>query len=184
LCEAPAGPVPGKWFLTPFSFLNDGDPALLDAVSVAKRTLRQFMDAFAERRFALAAYLVKVPFLDRDDIGEPALVRTSEVAAEYPAQQMCRLWLAVNSVLEDLLFCSMLESPPALRLAPESSFVIDASLVEDWMINQGGVVYGGFSMRVIRSRLPEHDRPRFDDYTGIREFKQLVPEPKHAGERG
>jgi hypothetical protein len=43
------------------------------------------------------------------------------------------------------------------------------------MINQGGVVYGGFSMRVIRNRLPEDDRGRFDDYTGIREFKELVP---------
>jgi hypothetical protein len=111
-----------------FANLNDDDSALLDAVSVAKRTLPQFMDTFAKRRFAPAAYLVKVPFLDRDDIGEPALVRTSEVAAEYPTQQMCRLWLTVNSVLEDLLFCSVLEAPAALRLATGGSFVIDTSL--------------------------------------------------------
>lgn len=158
-----------------FAYLNDDDPALLDARSDASRTLPQFKDAFAKRRFELVAYLVKVPFLCRDDTKEPALVRTSEVAAEYPIQKMCRLWLAVNSVLEDLLFCSVLEAPPALRLSTGDSFVIDTSLIEDWIINQGGVVYGGFSMRVIRSRLSEHDRRRFDDDTGIYEFKQLAP---------
>ena len=158
-----------------FANLKDDDTALIDAVAVAKRTLPQFVNAFTKKRFALAAYLVKMPFLDRNDIGEPALVRTSEVAAEHPAQQMCHLWLAVNSVLEDLLFCTVLESPAALRLATGASFVIDASLIEDWMINQHGIVYGGFSMRVIRNRLPEHKRGRFDDHTGIREFKDLVP---------
>ncbi len=158
-----------------FAHLNDDDPALLDARSDANRTLPQFMDAFARRRFELAAYLVKVPFLDRDNTGEPALIRTSELAAEYPTQQMCHLWLAVNSVLEDLLFCSVLDAPPALRLSRGDSVVIETSLIEDWMINQGGVVYGGFSMRVIRSRLPEHDRRRFDVYTGIYEFKHFSP---------
>jgi hypothetical protein len=158
-----------------FANLKDDDPALLDAVSVARRTLSQFVDAFTKKRLAPAAYLVKVPFIDRDEIGESALVATSEVTAEYPTQPRCRLWLNVNSVLEDLLFCNVLESPAALRLGAAASFVIHASSIEDWMINHDGIVYGGFSMRVLRNRLPEHDHRRFDDYTGIREFKQFVP---------
>src|SRR5687768_4494665 len=115
-----------------FANVNDDDPALVDAVAVARRTLPQFIDAFAEKRFELAAYLVKVPFLDRDDIREPGIVRTSEVAAENPTRQMCHLWLGVNSVLEDLLCCSVLEAPLALRLGTGASFVIDRSLIEDW----------------------------------------------------
>lgn len=158
-----------------FAHLNDDDPALLEAVDVAKQSLPQFVEAFTKNRFTPAVYLVKVPFIDRDDIGESALVRTPDVTTEYPTQRMCRLWLAVNSVLDDLLFCSVLESPVSLRLAMGASFVIESSLVEDWMINQDGIVYGGFSMRVIRKQLPEHDHRRFDNYTGIREFKQLVP---------
>ncbi|GAA5507731.1 DUF2314 domain-containing protein [Novipirellula caenicola] len=157
-----------------FANLDDDDPALRNAVSAAKRTLPQFVDAFARKRFPSAGYLVKVPFQDRDDRGERALVRTPEVAAEFPDLRVCRLWLAVNSALEDLLFCSVLESPAKLRLKTGASFVVDMSLVEDWMIHCGEVVYGGFSMQVIRNRLPEPDRHRFDQHTGIREFKQLA----------
>jgi hypothetical protein len=42
------------------------------------------------------------------------------------------------------------------------------------MINHDGTVFGGFSLRVIRSRLRNDDRMKFDVHTGIREFKTLT----------
>ena len=47
--------------------------------------------------------------------------------------------------------------------------------MEDWMIDHQGFVYGGFSLRVLRDRLGEIDKQRFDEHTGIREFKQDMP---------
>lgn len=73
------------------------------------------------------------------------------------------------------MFCSVFESPPALKLTAGDRFVVDAELIEDWMIHDGKVAYGGFSMRVVRIRLPITGRRRFDDYTGIQEFKEILP---------
>ena len=44
-----------------FANLSDDDPDLLAAVSIARRTLPQFINALAKSRFASASFLVKVP---------------------------------------------------------------------------------------------------------------------------
>jgi uncharacterized protein YegJ (DUF2314 family) len=126
-------------------------------------------------RFSPATYLIKVPILDRSETGEKGLIRTPEVAAKYPTQPICHLWLAVTSVLDDLVFGTVGEAPEELGLKKGASFVVDGDLVEDWMINHRGEVYGGFSLRLIRSRLRESEQLRFDKHTGIRKFKKLLP---------
>ena len=122
-----------------------------------------------------AIYLVKVPFLDRTETGEQALARNPENAAENPTRPTCHLWLTVTSVLDDLIFCSVFEAPDTLHLEHGTSFAIASDLIEDWMINQGGTAFGGFSLRLIRSHLSKEEQIKFDAYTGIREFKTLVP---------
>ena len=56
-----------------------------------------------------------------------------------------------------------------------ASFVVEEEIIEDWMIKQEQIVYGGFSMRVIRSALAEKDRETFDTHSGIREFINRMP---------
>lgn len=158
-----------------FADLNDTDPVVLEAVSEARRTLPQFLDAVSKLRFSPAFYLVKVPFIDRSDVKEPALVRTSETAAENATRPTCHLWLSVTSILDDLIFCSVVEAPQALQLKKETSFVVSSESIEDWLINQGGTAFGGFSLRIIRSRLRNEEQIKFDVQTGVREFKTLTP---------
>jgi hypothetical protein len=43
------------------------------------------------------------------------------------------------------------------------------------MINHVGTAFGGFSLRVVRSRLRQEEQMKFDAHTGIREFKNLMP---------
>ena len=38
----------------------------------------------------------------------------------------------------------------------------------DWFVNDNGHLYGGFTLRVARSRMPEAERAAFDSYAGIR----------------
>ena len=78
-------------------------------------------------------------------------------------------------MLDDLVFCSVYEAPDGLHLERGTSFVIASDLIEDWMINQAGIAYGGFSLRLIRSHLPLEEQINFDAHTGIREFKTLTP---------
>jgi Uncharacterized protein conserved in bacteria (DUF2314) len=139
--EAPGIPL--------FANLSDIDPAVVEAVREARRTLPLFLDAALKMRFSRASYLVKVPFIDRSQLGEHALLRTPEIAAENSTRPICRLWLRVTSVSVDLIFCSVGETPDALHLKRDPSFVVASEVIEDWMINQGGIVFGGFSLRVI-----------------------------------
>lgn len=158
-----------------FADLDDADPAVVEAVSEAKRTLPQFLDAASKMRFSPANYLVKVPFIDRSQTGEQALVRTRDTATENSTLSSCHLWLSVSSVLQDLIFSSVAEAPDALHLKRGDTFVISSELIENWMINYGGTAFGGFSLRVIRSRLGKEEQMKFDVHTGIREIKNLVP---------
>jgi hypothetical protein len=158
-----------------FANMPDTDPDVVAALSEAKRTLPQFLEAATSGRFSPVSCVVKVPFLDRCGTAEPALVRTSDTASEYPERPICHLWLNVTSVLDDLVFCSVFEAPDELRLKPGTSFVVARESIEDWMINQGGEVFGGYSLRVIRDRLGVEERKRFDAYTGIRRFKEAMP---------
>ena len=158
-----------------FANLQDTDPDVVTAVSEAKKTLPQFLDAAASRRLSPATFLVIVPFLDRSGTAERALVLTLDTAAENLGRPICHLWLSVTSVLDDLVFCLVGEAPDKLRLRPGTAFVVASESIEDWMINNGGEAYGGFSLRVIRSRLGTEGQMRFDARTGIRRFKELMP---------
>jgi uncharacterized protein YegJ (DUF2314 family) len=158
-----------------FADLNEADPAVVEAVCEARRTFPQFLDAVSKMRFSPAIYLVKVPFIDRSETEEPARVRTPETAAQNPTRPTCHLWLSVTSILDDLIFCSVGEAPDALHLVRDTSFIVASELIEDWMINHGGMAFGGFSLRVIRSRLRKEEQMKFDVRTGIREFNTLPP---------
>ncbi len=161
-----------------FANLSETDPVVVEAMNQARRTFPQFMDALTKARFSQANYLVKVPFIDRSDIRQQALVRTAETAAEYESRPTCHLWLSVTSILDDLIFCTVVEAPEALQLTNGTSFVIASDSIEDWMINRDGTVYGGFSLRVIRRSLRKEGQLKFDAHTGIHEFKDLTSEQR------
>jgi uncharacterized protein YegJ (DUF2314 family) len=78
-------------------------------------------------------------------------------------------------VLDDLICCSVGEAPDALHLKRDTSFVVASEVIEDWMINHGGIAFGGFSLRVVRNRLHKEEQMGFDAHTGIRKFKELMP---------
>lgn len=158
-----------------FADLNDDDPDVVEAVREARRTFPQFLDAASKMQLSAAICLVKVPFIDRSNTGEQALVQNSENTAKNPTRPICHLWLSVTSVLDDLIFCSVQEACDALHLERGTSFVIGSELIEDWMINHDGTAFGGFSLRVIRGRLRKEAQINFDAHTGIRQFKTLTP---------
>lgn len=158
-----------------FANLRDDDRSLVAAVGKARETLKHFKTALRKTSFSEASFMVKVPFLDRSVAGDQALLRTADVAAEYPSLPIAHLWLRVNDVLDDLLFCSVFEAPECLGVKKGDSFVVQEEITEDWMIYQEGTVYGAFSLRAMRSSLAERDRTRFETHTGIYEFKDDMP---------
>lgn len=55
-----------------------------------------------------------------------------------------------------------------LRIGDELE-IADSSVL-DWMVNDDGVLYGGFSLRYQRALLPEDERESFDDYIGVTKY--------------
>jgi uncharacterized protein YegJ (DUF2314 family) len=43
----------------------------------------------------------------------------------------------------------------------------EAEDVFDWMVNEGGHLRGGFTIRVTRSRLSEAEKANYDKYIGV-----------------
>jgi uncharacterized protein YegJ (DUF2314 family) len=157
-----------------FVNLRDDDPALLAAVIEAREKLPQFKAAFSAMQFKPAVYVVKVPLVDRSRDGQPALVATSQVMAEHSKRPIAHLWLGLTSIMDDMFFCFVGEAPKQLGLKKGDSFVIAENVVEDWMIDHQGVAYGGFSLRVLRNRLDATGQRKFDEHTGIHEFKRDI----------
>lgn len=55
---------------------------------------------------------------------------------------------------------------------PGQRLQFEADDVFDWMVNDEGILYGGFTLRVNRSRLPESEREAYDHYIGVKQWVQ------------
>jgi uncharacterized protein YegJ (DUF2314 family) len=49
-----------------------------------------------------------------------------------------------------------------------ATLIVPREQVSDWIVVDGGKLVGGYTMRVLRSRLPENERAAFDEQNGIR----------------
>ena len=60
------------------------------------------------------------------------------------------------------------------------SFEMTEDSVMDWMVNDNGVLHGGYSIRYQRSQLPEDERAEYDSHIGVIRYAELDvgPEPR------
>ncbi|RLE18121.1 MAG: hypothetical protein DRJ65_21830 [Acidobacteria bacterium] len=142
-----------------FMAMNDEGESIVSSVKQARATLGHFATAFSKPQFRKAYFLVKTRFEDQDEPGE-----------------FVHIWLLVNDVLGDLLFCSTFEVPEGFGgLEEGQSYVLAEDRIEDWMINEDGRLFGGLSIRLQREALPETDREDFDRHAGISEYVDEMP---------
>jgi uncharacterized protein YegJ (DUF2314 family) len=125
----------------------------------AKETLPAFHDAFDKRAHDGTGYSVKVHFPKPD------------------GSEGSHIWLAVLDCLDDLLFCTPRELPSdfvGLKLG-ETQLITDER-VEDWMIlARDGTAFGGYSLRLIRSRLAAERTDEFDSHVGVSIWSDSLP---------
>lgn len=139
--------------------MNDEEKALTLSVERARDSLGSFRSAFKNPQYSSAMFLAKTKFEDQNDPGSYA-----------------HLWLLVKDVLDDVVFCSVCESPEGFGGVEEGqTYVLTDDKVEDWMINDDGRLFGGFSIRLQRSLLPEEERDEFDKYIGINNYSEILP---------
>ena len=141
-----------------FMALPAVDPELTASLKKAQETLPSFLKAFRKGRHRQQAYLVKALFSGSD------------------ADEQAHIWVMLQEIKQGDLICSPTQIPHGFDgLTRDVPVTLKLADVEDWMLNVDGKVYGGYSLRVQRRHVPEHEKAKFDDYVGIKEFTDELP---------
>ncbi|WP_139369947.1 DUF2314 domain-containing protein [Xanthomonas citri pv. citri] len=84
------------------------------------------------------------------------------------------LWLSVESTTASGFNGSVFEAPPEFTdLSPGTRKFVPDSEVADWALVSSGVMHGGYSLRIQRSRLPAAELESFDRYIGVSSYAPL-----------
>ncbi|WP_435003835.1 DUF2314 domain-containing protein [Xanthomonas arboricola] len=107
----------------------------------------------------------------------PSMVKTR---ISDPASGVMWLWLTVESATPSGFNASVFEAPPEFAdLSPGTRKFVPESEVADWALVSSGVMQGGYSLRIQRSRLPAAEREPFDRYIGVSSYAPL-PAPNNS----
>jgi uncharacterized protein YegJ (DUF2314 family) len=127
------------------------DPEYLKTIVAAKDSLGRFRAMLPQDGRSLANAMVKTEVRDGDN--------------------KVFLWLASARKSGTGFIAKFFELPDgfASRRVGEELEVSEDSLI-DWMVNDNGVLHGGFSIRYYRGTLPETEREEYDRYIGVTEY--------------
>jgi uncharacterized protein YegJ (DUF2314 family) len=134
------------------------DPAFAEAIVHAQDSLPEFRQILAEPKHSRAA----------------GAIRMVKVFVSEGTQSMW-LWLNVESDDGHGFAASVFEAPPEFpSLKAGTIKSVPDSEVADWaVIDDDGLVNGGFSLRLARCRLPENERASYDSYIGAKVYAPL-----------
>jgi uncharacterized protein YegJ (DUF2314 family) len=118
------------------------DEEMEAAIDAAKHSFREFLAAFLEPKAGQEAFLLKVVFLEDD--------------------QVEHIWVA-DLEIDGVGFRGVIANEPtlpSLRFKQEVEF--EPSRITDWMFIDHGRLVGGYTTRLIRERMNPEDRAAHD----------------------
>jgi uncharacterized protein YegJ (DUF2314 family) len=81
-------------------------------------------------------------------------------------------WVSFVTCDGDAFFGTLVQPPSEIKwLEAGQSIRFKGDELWDWMVNQDGHLFGGFSLRVMREALPEERRAAFDQYVGVKSYE-------------
>ena len=145
-----------------FTAIAKSDVDFQEAYAAASRTLPRFIEHLQS---GISAYFsAKLRFRDPDE---------SERLGE---DTFLFLWLTgVHYYPAERVFSgSFFEVPPEFQKWHQvgQTLGFDGEDIFDWMVlTEDGRLFGGFTLRVSRSKLPESERADYDRYIGVRVYE-------------
>jgi uncharacterized protein YegJ (DUF2314 family) len=128
---------------------QSSDPAYQECVAMARATLDEFRSMIP--RFDPQSCLIKAKLDDGHGSGF--------------------VWLFGTTISGDGFTAELFEIPPSVaKLKVGDVFRIDGGDVVDWMINDHGTLYGGYSLRYHRAKLNPDERRAFDEHVGVTNY--------------
>ena len=130
---------------------HDNDPEMLLAMAQARKSVDQFIDSLVNQTAGQEEFSVKVCILE-----------FGEANGEY-------VWLLPPVQYEDGLFSGPIGNIPSRQSGYEygDKFVIAKDEIADWKYVEDGILQGGFTFRLMRSRLSEDEQRQLDNFTGF-----------------
>lgn len=122
---------------------------------------QEFQKTIASAQETLGAF--------RSMIGEPGAERFPlvKVRLSEPGYH-ANIWLLVVATDEDGFVGRIFELPGDFtQYAKDMELTVPDNEVQDWMINDDGTLYGGYSLRYSRASMDEAERIAFDRHLGV-----------------
>ena len=134
-----------------FSYVNSTDDEFQKIAATARNTLSIFRDLLSKSAAK----------------GISPLVKTLLSEPNYKAY----MWLIVTANKTNSFEGEIFELPSEFKefRVGQNIDVLDDE-VQDWMINDSGTLYGGYSLRYSRSKMNETDKEAFDQYMGVKKY--------------
>ena len=100
-----------------------------------------------------------------------AMVKTEVIEGDHRAF----MWLSNTRKVGSGFVAEFFEIPKTFtQRKVGDSLEIAEDFVMDWMVNENGVLHGGYSIRYQRSQLPEDERAEYDAYIGVTRYAELM----------
>ncbi len=118
------------------------DAEMLAAIQQARDSFKKFLDAFMSPKPKQSAFLVKIAFVKGSEV-EHIWLADLDLASAKPTGV-----IADSPIRKDLKFKQRVE--------------IDFTCLSDWMYVEDGKLVGGFTTRLLRSRMSPEERKKLD----------------------
>jgi uncharacterized protein YegJ (DUF2314 family) len=148
-----------------FAAISNSDSSFQEAYAAASRTLPQFIEYLQSG--TRAYFSAKLRFRDPDE---------SERLGE---DRFLFLWLSgVHYHPAERVFSgSFFEVPAEFQKWHQvgQRIAFEGEDIFDWMkLTEDGRLFGGFTLRVSRSKLPESQRADYDRYVGVKVYESII----------
>lgn len=81
------------------------------------------------------------------------------------------IWLANTRLDGDKFVAEIYEVPKFFKkIKAGQAFNVSPDELVDWMVNEDGILYGGFSLRLHRSTLSSDEKMAFDEHIGVTKY--------------
>ncbi len=134
-----------------FAQMDSQSAEYQNAISQAHETLSKFRAMLPEDGSPMFEAMVKLKLRDGDN--------------------SAFMWLANTRLDGNGFIAEIFEVPeffPNVEVGQQ--FSVGATDLVDWMVNEGGVLHGGFSLRLHRSKLSETEQKQFDQHVGVTKY--------------
>jgi len=135
-----------------FMAIDANDPAMAEAMDKARQRISRFRDFISSKT-------------------DPETVHSAKIRVSVDGRFFF-IWVSFVSCEGERFLGRAIQPPREVTFLRPGMFIrFGIEDLWDWMVHENGHLFGGFSMRVMRTLLPERRRASFDSHSGVEVYE-------------